>query len=976
MQSILNQKKPLRLAAAAALLTFAAGTAAHDIELFTVPPEGVATAPNVLFIVDNSANWTASLGHTTKETLEKEALTEVLVRDESLQGSMRVGLMSFADSNNPRGGKILAAIQDITADYQRKLDGIINPPNNPSGPALVKGNNAPYAMAFHEAYLYFRGAKAAAGVADNKGTYDASALSGNNYISPAAAYECSKNFIVLIGNGEPDNGENKDAEDALRGLGGRLPGDPIRVTPDDFQTNWADEYARFLRTSNFTSSEARQNVITYVIDVHNPDSNQADTKKFIGARAWLKSIGSQGGGGYFAVSSKEELIDALKKINEEIQAVNSVFSSVTLPVSINVRGTNLNQVYMGVFRPDGSKRPQWRGNLKLYQMGRDANTGEVYLADAAGNRADSSATGFIRNTAVSFWTHDSDYWEFAPQGDTPTPGSDKPDGDIVEKGGAAQMLRENYVTRQLLMSQGDSLTSFGNATAAQLGVSSDTERTALIEWVRGKQNVDTASDDGPLDGPRASIHGDVLHSRPAVVTYGHENDIVVFYGSNDGVFRAVRGGTSSVSSGHELWGLVLEEHLDQLKTLRDNEVLDAISDKPYFVDGSISVLRKSANNVKLFLSMRRGGDFLYALDVSDPEDPKFLWRRSSQDWPELGQTWSEPQVAKIRFGEAIKDVLIFGAGYDADVNDASPAGGEASKGRGIMVVDANSGELLWDVGPNPSSGRGKVRHDMKYSIPSDITILNRDGDADGLADRLYVGDTGGNVWRVDINAPDPHEWTVHKLAELGAGQKFLYPPDVVYAEGYDAILIGSGDREHPFDTSVQNAFYMLKDTRTSAVIAAEGSVPTLSRADGDLHDATAEVTASTMPASSRGWFFDLGPGEKAIGGAVTLAGATYFATNQPAPPTSCAANLGIARIYAVNYRNAVAARPGHELRSVEIPGGGLLPSPVPLIVEFDDPSDEGKIKDIGICFGPNCENPPQVTLDRRIRSFWYRKDSD
>jgi hypothetical protein len=34
--------------------------------------------------------------------------------------------------------------------------------------------------------------------------------------------------------------------------------------------------------------------------------------------------------------------------------VNSVFASSTLPVSVNVRGAFLNQVYMGVFRPDAN----------------------------------------------------------------------------------------------------------------------------------------------------------------------------------------------------------------------------------------------------------------------------------------------------------------------------------------------------------------------------------------------------------------------------------------------------------------------------------------------------------------------------------------------------------------------------------------------------------------------------------------------
>ena len=48
---------------------------------------------------------------------------------------------------------------------------------------------------------------------------------------------------------------------------------------------------------------------------------------------------------------------ALAEIVNEVQAVNSVFVSASLPVSVNNQGTFLNQVYMGMFRPDGSGNP-------------------------------------------------------------------------------------------------------------------------------------------------------------------------------------------------------------------------------------------------------------------------------------------------------------------------------------------------------------------------------------------------------------------------------------------------------------------------------------------------------------------------------------------------------------------------------------------------------------------------------------------
>ena len=49
--------------------------------------------------------------------------------------------------------------------------------------------------------------------------------------------------------------------------------------------------------------------------------------------------------------------------------MNSVFASASLPVSVNTQGTFLNQVYIGVFRPDADALPRWPGNLKQYKLG-------------------------------------------------------------------------------------------------------------------------------------------------------------------------------------------------------------------------------------------------------------------------------------------------------------------------------------------------------------------------------------------------------------------------------------------------------------------------------------------------------------------------------------------------------------------------------------------------------------------------------
>ena len=114
---------------------------------------------------------------------------------------------------------------------------------------------------------------------------------------------------------------------------------------------------------------------------------------------------------------------------------------------------------------------------------------------------------------------------------------------------------------------------------------------------------------------------------------------------------------------------------------------------------------------------------------------------------------------------------------------------------------------------------------MDYAIQSDVTVVKNE--SGGATNRAYVGDTGGNMWRVDFRYDAVNGWSntlVTQLASVGGSgavkRKFQYPPDVVggrpFGFNYDAVLIGSGDREHPFDTSVTNRFYMFKDTGDDA----------------------------------------------------------------------------------------------------------------------------------------------------------------
>lgn len=984
----MHARQILGTALLSALLTTAA--LAEDTDLFLTEYVGNGLPPNLLFVLDNSANWNASLGASSKKEMEHEALYRVLT-DSAYTGKVRAGLMSFASSNNPKGGKVNVAVKTLDATEQENWKFRLYDNGRLDGEERMDGaNNAPYALSINEAWRYYSGLSPMSGV--NDGDHDPLAVSGGKYASPAQAHPCSRNYIVLIGNGGPDSGENNDAEEKLSLLGGRYPTDPITISPVQYMANWADEYARYVSASDVDPlMEGHQGAVVYVIDVFDPESNQAGTRGFKGERAWMQSIARQGKGRYFTARNTEEMVAALDEILREVAAVNNVFASTTLPVSVNVRGTNLNQVYMGVFRPDADKLPRWPGNLKMYRLAYDAATDSLFLADAEGKRADSTVTGFLLNDAVSFWTHPSSYWAFSPRG-TPPSISDSPDGEVVEKGAAAQRLRESFPLRTLytclgLLCEGGGLLSASPlavtnllVTQALLGVEDLIERERLLNWLLG---TDLLDEDGDLilGEVRASIHGDVIHSRPAVINYnrfGDDNDIVAFYGANDGIFHAVRGGNNPLTAGRELWGFIPAEFLIRLKRLYDNSAIGALNGpKPYFVDGSVGVYQHDADNdgvieagtdkVYIYLTMRRGGRLLYALDVTIPEAPRFLWKidHRSPGFGGMGQSWSEPKVVKVA-GHP-NPVLIVGAGYDPNQEDANPDpayAGLPAMGEAVYVIDAVNGALIRSF---PVSAR----------VPSAITVIDRRPDAGGYTDRAYFGDTRGNLWRLDLEGEETAGWTLRHFATLGSGLKFLYPPDVVYATGYDAILIGSGDREAPADMS-QNHFFMLKDDNNFAAWPI--------RLD-DLYDATADLSASANPLAldaAKGWRISLLPGEKVVGSAVTLAGKVYFNTNTPTPPAtaesgeplSCTGSLGTARAYAIDYLTAQGDETGR--RYSVIPGGGYPPSPVPVIVELGYTDDEGQAR-IGTFLGTISGTQVQTSRDaglNTIRRLYRYKNID
>jgi len=1048
--SIGTIKRRLATGVAAAFLALLQLPAvAEDIDLFVQPQGEGGGVPNVLIVLDNTANWEQPF--TNEIAALVETVDSLPVNDDG-SAIFRVGLMLFTETGSPNnnidGGYVRAAVRDFTAANKALYLNLLNSLHVTTD----KSNGGKAGKTMMEAYYYFAGqnplsgnnkvktdyAGNTSGTAASKAIYalpenalpqrNGSRAAGPAYNSPVLEGNCGQNFIIYISNGavQDNSSDNTAARNGLQAEGGDTT--LIPISPSGSMSNVADEWARFMEQSPY-------GITTYTVDVDRVTTGQGP-----GWTALMKSMAGVSRGKYFDVSSGgagEEILEALQTIFSEIQSVNTVFSSVSLPVSVNTEGTFLNQIYIGMFRPDKDAFPRWVGNVKQYKFG--IGTNGLETQDANSVAAINNSTGFITECARSFWTPTStdSYWTFSPQGSCLTIAGSKnsnyPDGNIVEKGAQAYTLRAPTTARSPFKTCSDSsctppLVDFNGTNVAHpaLGAADPAEHAQLVSWTLGMdldavdENVNgvTASDTPPERRP--SIHGDIVHSRPLAVNMGTDGapEIVVFYGGNDGVLRAINGNRGEpsaqpiggVAAGNEMWSFIAPEFYGQIKRLRDNTTPisfhgNTFTDpaplpKPYGFDGPITAYRPDSSTLWVYAALRRGGRTLYAFDASDiddtPSSPTLKWRRGCPNmtddtgctagFEDIGQTWSAPVVMQAAgYSSGSARLLIMGGGYDAcEDNDPDTCG--TTKGNQIFVLDADTGAVVTDFNDFHTT-RG---------VAADVFVLKDDS---GLAQWAYAADMGGNIYRIsgaDAHTPfadtDPADWTITKIASLGCAtaatactptRKFIMPLDVVIdTDGTHVILIGSGDREKPLQGfgsayGISNFFFRINDRPwDTAWLTDESSAcgTDLICLDSLLTIGATNPDPNDLLAHPKGWHLELALHEQVVTSAITVFGTTTFSTHTPVVPEpgACTSNLGTAKVYNISYDNA-ASRNGTISRMEVVVGGGLPPSPVAGMVTLDD----GTVVPFIIGADPNSPLaggepvPSNIAEQSKGVTYWY-----
>lgn len=728
-------------------------------------------------------------------------------------------------------------------------------------------------------------------------------ITGNPVYQSPLADSCQTNHIVFLSDGDATSNTAISKVKSLIGA--------TSCDPSSGDEACGVELAAWLDATDHNENISRtQNISTYTIGFNINSS-------------FLSDIATAGGGTYYDAASAEELVAVFQNILGDVLAVDTSFVAPGSTVSQFNRLTHRNDIYFALFKPD--QRPSWSGNIKRYFVGADSN-GNVLIQDVNKNAAVDESSGYFKDTAKSWW-------------------SDAVDGGAVVMGGAASKVtldgpggvgdRRVYTyLENAIPANGVDLSASAqrlhelntNITIDDLGLGGGTtpanvlRRTELLQWARG---VDVKDED--LDGQETDVRkhiGDPMHSQPVLLNYkeGGQEYSTIFVATNEGLLHAIEH-----DYGTELFAFIPKELLPNINEFYENQ---QSTKHPYGLDGDLTIRHEDKNDnvvvdtgekAILYVGMRRGGNNYYAFDVSDRLSPKLLWQITggSDDFEKLGQTWSKPIPTSITFNGEARDVLIFAGGYDTnqDPNTATLTASQTpdSVGNAIYIVDADTGTRLW-AGYGDSGGDERFS-DMKYSIPSDIRVIDVNGD--GLSDQMYVGDMGGQLWRFDFQPYHQSGQLVYGgvIAKLNGNnatdaRRFYNEPDVaLVAEAgkrFLAVSIGSGWRAHPLNERVEDRFYMIRSnsvySRPDHYGKQNGNENSSSWApitESDLVNVTDDLSPVL---NDYGWMLELeSSGEKVMSKSVTVNNQVIFTSYEPAASgDSCSPAIGGGAAYVLD----------------------------------------------------------------------------
>lgn len=458
-------------------------------------------------------------------------------------------------------------------------------------------------------------------------------------------------------------------------------------------------------------------------------------------------------------------------------------------------------------------------------------------------------------------------------------------------------------TEQANFTSISSLSQYATMTDGTSGTAD--QRTAgaganLVNYLRGQRGKEgyTSNDINKLYRTRDHLLGDIVDAQPVHVrgAFAEYNDAgyaayktatetrvpMLYAASNDGMLHAFYAGTSvaDAQGGVEAWAFIPTQVLPNLYKLADTNYASL---HQFYVDGTPSagdVFDTTASSdcalatptapqncwkTILVGGLRKGGKGYYALDITDPANPKALWEfnysttcydgtaaTAGADC-HLGYSYGNPIISKLADGTW---VVFVTSGYN-NVNSPSVAG----DGQGYLyVLNAITGKIIYKI----STGAGSATN------PSGLARINvwlDNGIRDNRTQRVYGTDLLGNIWRFDVNdtlAPSGREATLVAQVTDSAGvpQPITTTPELGQNDNAEPIVfVATGQYLGTTDLSSTQTqtVWAIRDPLTPTALTGLRSTLAQIVITNAGSGTTAYRTASCASncSSADGWFADL-----------------------------------------------------------------------------------------------------------------------
>ncbi len=702
---------------------------------------------------------------------------------------------------------------------------------------------------------------------------------------------------------------------------------PYDESPVTAVKNLYDEHTKNSWPS-FYGNKA-QPVKTMVIGLINPNASGVSTlRNTLNRMANVGDDGKENGStkeAYFA-TNVEELMKAFKDIFKQIQSFNSTGNAPLVSPPI---GGQEGGVYVPNFVPRIER--QWNGHLYKYTLDTNGVMSESPLWDAADKL---NAKLYSARNVFTVW--DGASWKITSE------------SNAFKEGNASTL-------------------------APMLGLTPD-QASRFIKWALGSDEWDEVT-----ESERYKL-GDIYHSGlveigPPRGSNPHElymqfkadnanREKLVYVQANDGMLHAFY--VEGNNGGEEKWAFIppnvlAEGRMVGMKqdiTVSGNKTTVTWLDKPksnprYLLDGTMTaedvLLGDGKYHTVLLGLLGYAGPGLYALDVTDPDNPEFMWAVENAIYNRMGNDllpnkntewyvtyWSrngDYGDSAVRTDTVHKDI-----GDSSELNYKDLRFTQSTPGIGYVMLDQGQNQPLktqWVV----IMGNGSQMRITDADSVASVYVTNiENGEllkvlkvpsmkqivtpvailwtgSTRLAKYFYVGDDNGTIHEGDLTSSQKDQWKLKDVFSIKGSVGPSYILDCAYIDRNKWLFIITGDYEA-----------LMRDVNaTDYVIAVNISLFSLNNENtmNDLAELTS--TAGSVSTKSLGWYMkipkDEDEDEYATTPPVYYNGHIFFSTYIPSKDPC---SVGKSRIYVLNATTGKGAWTGGakyvEMEGVKVSG--------------------------------------------------------